>query len=287
MAGDARNSTGSGYTILVVDDQEAVLWSMRRLLRRAGHTVVTASSASEALAVLAEQHVHVVLVDYVMPRMSAEQLVPKIRERDARIRVILQTGYAGSKPPRETLRALDIHGYHDKTEGPEKLLIWVDVATQAYDQMQRLSEATEDRRRLAAIVARMPGPDPASLATRIEALRCEANTMRACAELLLDTPLRPEQARVADMARAHAATQLALIDDVMHLARGMRAPRSSDDVTDAADGEARGRGAGPPGGRVPPGTTGRSLCSADADGDSFYAALGTGNWELPLRVERL
>jgi len=286
MAGESRHSQQSGYTILIVDDQDAILWSMRRLLRREGHTVITASSGSEALAVLAEQHVHVALVDYVMPRMSAEELVPKIRERDPRIRVILQTGYAGSRPPRDTLRELDIHGYHDKTDGPEKLLIWVDVALQAYDQLERITEATRDRSRLATIVERMPGPDPASLAARIEALRCEANTVRACAELLLDTPLRPEQARVADMARAHAATQLALIEDVMHLASGMRGPRTSDVVVEATDAEPRSRGTGAPGGTGPPGTAGGSLCSADADQDSFGATFGAVQREAPLRVER-
>jgi signal transduction histidine kinase len=39
------------------------------------------------------------------------------------------------------LRRLDIHGYHDKAEGPEKLLLWIDVALKAYAQLERVTEA--------------------------------------------------------------------------------------------------------------------------------------------------
>lgn len=217
MPSGSRQTKRTGYTILVVDDQEAILWAMRRLLRREGHDVVTASSGAEALALLARQPIHVALVDYVMPRMSAEELVPRIRACDPRIRVILQTGYAGSKPPRETLRELDIHGYHDKTEGPEKLLIWIDVATKAYDQLRQVTRAAADRRRLETLVRRVPDPDPSGLARRIETLRGEAKTMRACAELLLASVLRPEQQALADLIRAHATTQLTMLDDVTSL----------------------------------------------------------------------
>ena len=42
------------------------------------------------------------------------------------------------KPPREMLQRLDIQGYHDKTDGPEKLLLWVDVSIKAYRQVRML-----------------------------------------------------------------------------------------------------------------------------------------------------
>jgi len=130
----------SGYTILVVDDQDDTTQSVRTLLEHEGHRVQTASSGSEALEVLQQHDVHVIIVDYFMPRMTGAELVERIRLVDPYVQIILQTGYAGEHPPRTLLAALDIQGYHDKTDGPERLLLWVDVALKAHRMITELRE---------------------------------------------------------------------------------------------------------------------------------------------------
>jgi len=144
----ARKTRGqlSGHTILVVDDQEETLWSVRALLEREGHTVLTAQSGERALELFKESDVHLILVDYFMPRMTGEDVVREIRKFDPSVQIILQTGYSGEKPPRTMLADLDIQGYHDKAEGPEQLLLWVDVGLKAYRQIRDLC----DRDRLQA-----------------------------------------------------------------------------------------------------------------------------------------
>jgi signal transduction histidine kinase len=141
MARKRINAAPSSYTILVVDDHEDTLESVRLLLEREGHRVLTASTGAEALTLLGSEKIHLALVDYIMPRMTGDELVALIRDVEPSIQVILQTGYAGDKPAREMLRRLDIHGYHDKAEGPEKLLLWVDVALKAYAQLERVTAA--------------------------------------------------------------------------------------------------------------------------------------------------
>src|SRR5262245_61873022 len=138
MARKRTAPSGPSRTILVVDDQTDTLDSVRLLLEHDGHRVLTAASGADALALLAIEQVDVALVDYLMPRMTGEELVGHIRTLDSSIQVILQTGYAGEKPPREMMRRLDIHGYHDKAEGPEKLMLWVDVALKAHAQLERV-----------------------------------------------------------------------------------------------------------------------------------------------------
>lgn len=134
----------SGHQILVVDDQEETLVSNRLLLEREGHRVFTASSGEEALTLFRPGAMHLVIVDYFMPRMSGEDVVQAIRERDTDVQIVLQTGYAGEKPPREMLRLLDIQGYHDKTDGPGRLLLWVDIALKAGDQLHHIREAEQE-----------------------------------------------------------------------------------------------------------------------------------------------
>jgi signal transduction histidine kinase len=130
----------SGYTILVVDDQEETLASVKLVLEREGHRVLLADNGRRALELFGEHEVHLLLVDYFMPRMTGDQLIAEIRKVDPYVQIVLQTGYSGEKPPREMLRKLDIQGYHDKGEGPEKLLLWVDVALKSYEQLQRVRE---------------------------------------------------------------------------------------------------------------------------------------------------
>ena len=149
----------SGFTVLVVDDQEETLVSSRLLLEREGHRVLTASSGADALSHFRIQPVDLLIVDYFMPGMSGEDLVREIRKLDEEVQIILQTGYSGEKPPREMLKLLDIQGYHDKSEGPDRLLLWVDVALKAAAQMRRIRdkerELTRSRSQLRELSARL------------------------------------------------------------------------------------------------------------------------------------
>ena len=151
----ARHShrAASGHTILVVDDQEETLVSLRVLLERQGHRVLTANSGQRALELLKENEVHLLLVDYVMPRMNGAQLVREVRAFDRFVQIILQTGYSGEKPPRLMLEELDIQGYHDKADGPEKLLMWVTVGLKAYQLLQGLRERERLQSELVANVS--------------------------------------------------------------------------------------------------------------------------------------
>src|SRR2546428_5560672 len=86
------------------------------------------------------------IVDYLMPRMNGAQLVRAVRAFDPFVQIILQTGYAGEEPPRVMLAELDIQGYHDKADDPERLLLWVDVALKTH----RLVKAVRERARAQA-----------------------------------------------------------------------------------------------------------------------------------------
>lgn len=131
MARKRRDAESSGRTILLVDDSEAYLTTARRIIERDGHEVLTASSGREGLGLLATRDVDLVLVDYLMPGMTGEEFIREMRRTRPSTQVILQTGYADEHPPRELLRRLDIQGFHDKSDGPEKLALWVDVGLKA------------------------------------------------------------------------------------------------------------------------------------------------------------
>ena len=136
----------TGHTILVVDDNQEYLVAAERILTRCGHSVVALENPVEALALLRHTRFDLVLVDFFMPEMTGEAFVTELRSRDPLVHVILQTGYASEMPPRELVRRLDIQGYYDEGEGPDKLLLWADVGLKAARIVQRLDrERTAQR----------------------------------------------------------------------------------------------------------------------------------------------
>jgi signal transduction histidine kinase len=143
----------SGHTILVVDDQPETLRATRRLLEREGHRVLLASDAREALDLFHRETVHLLIIDYFMPGMTGEELIAEIRRTNETVQILLQTGYSGDKPAREMLESLDIQGYHDKTDGPDRLLLWVDVALKAHRQLQCVREAERIKSEMLANVS--------------------------------------------------------------------------------------------------------------------------------------
>jgi two-component system cell cycle response regulator len=132
MARKYQAATRTGHTILVIDDSNDILDSTRQLLEGEGHRVLTAVDGPSGIATAHAQHPHLILCDYFMPDMTGEEVVRLIREKDRLAQIILVTGYAGEKPARVMMQQLDIQGYHDKGEGAERLLLWVDSALKAY-----------------------------------------------------------------------------------------------------------------------------------------------------------
>lgn len=66
-------------TIAVVDDDLYINDMLCTLLKREGYSVIRAFSGGEALAVLSEHTPDLVLLDLMMPGLSGEQVLPKIR----------------------------------------------------------------------------------------------------------------------------------------------------------------------------------------------------------------
>jgi PAS domain S-box-containing protein len=81
-------------TVLAVDDDVLVLLNTVAMLEDLGHTVIEASSGGQALDLLREERVDLVITDQAMPKMTGTQLIEEIKSEWPDIPVILATGYA-------------------------------------------------------------------------------------------------------------------------------------------------------------------------------------------------
>jgi signal transduction histidine kinase len=69
-------------TLLVVDDESTNRDVLSRRLRRQGHTVVTANSGADALAVMRERPFDLVLLDIMMPDMDGYEVLRRLKSDD-------------------------------------------------------------------------------------------------------------------------------------------------------------------------------------------------------------
>jgi len=79
--------------ILVVDDEEAVCWSLDRALTKEGHLVFTAGSAEEALVIAEKDRPDVIILDVRLPRMDGLSAIERLRELSGDAPIIVITAY--------------------------------------------------------------------------------------------------------------------------------------------------------------------------------------------------
>jgi len=108
--------------VLLADDQRLVRESLGTLLGLLGgiELVATASDGEEALALAAEHHPQVVLMDIRMPRLDGIEATRRMRERCPDVRVISLTTYADDESVLGALRA-GARGYLTKDASGEEI----------------------------------------------------------------------------------------------------------------------------------------------------------------------
>lgn len=115
------------YVILCVDDERISLMVRSRVLEKAGHDVIAANSAAEALKVLQSRAVDLVLTDLLMPGMSGADLAREVKLQNPALPVVLFSG-VNEAPPDQSHADLFV----SKLEGPVYLCEKVAEMLQRY-----------------------------------------------------------------------------------------------------------------------------------------------------------
>ncbi|SHO53631.1 PAS domain S-box protein [Desulfopila aestuarii] len=85
---------GKGQTILVVEDDSAILKLTEKMLKGLGYQVLTASTPTEALQQAAETaNIALLLTDVIMPEMNGRELAVKMGEIRPETRTLYMSGY--------------------------------------------------------------------------------------------------------------------------------------------------------------------------------------------------
>jgi two-component system nitrogen regulation response regulator GlnG len=80
-------------TILIVDDEEAIAWSLRRAFERAGYRVQVAASAEAALGIVAKDKPHAIVLDVRLPGLDGLAALGQLRDLTDNAPVVVVTAH--------------------------------------------------------------------------------------------------------------------------------------------------------------------------------------------------
>ena len=80
--------------VLIIDDEESILSSLRRLLEDKGYNVVTNSDPAAAIEYMRNNLVHIAMVDITMPNLDGLSVLSMIKDVNSLTQIIMMSAYA-------------------------------------------------------------------------------------------------------------------------------------------------------------------------------------------------
>ena len=134
------------HTLLVVDDEFDVVQSLQDLLRRE-YRVLGATHVRDALRLLREQPVHVVMSDQRMPDTTGIEFLRAVRHEQPEAVRLLFTGYADIKAVIDAINEGHVYRYITKPWDPDELRTILHQAGEQYDLLVERQRLLDDLRR--------------------------------------------------------------------------------------------------------------------------------------------
>src|ERR1039457_2810921 len=123
--------------VLIIDDEKELRTLLTRLLSLEGYKVFGAPDGEEGLKILNQEEIHVVITYVKLPGISGIDLVPKIKEINHLIEIIVLTAY-GTIQDGVTAIKRGAFDYITKGDEDNKIIIAVERAMQKANMSQRI-----------------------------------------------------------------------------------------------------------------------------------------------------
>lgn len=129
------------YKILVVDDEQGIIDSLKIFLNHYNITGVT--DPVKAIELVKNEHFDLMLLDFLMMPMHGDEVVEEIRKFNKNLYILLLTGHKDLAPPLETIKRLDIQGYCEKSDKVDQLLLLVESGLKSVEQMRIIGDINQ------------------------------------------------------------------------------------------------------------------------------------------------
>ena len=126
-------------TIIIVDDEEMVLTSLKSFLAlETDYHVETFTRAAKALEYIESNEVDLVISDYLMPEMDGISFLAKVRELRPEVPRIILTGYADKENAIKAINEVGLYQYIEKPWDNEDILIVLRNGLEKLQLMKKL-----------------------------------------------------------------------------------------------------------------------------------------------------
>ena len=144
--------------ILVVDDEDIIRESLRDWLENAGYKVVIAGSGEEALPIIKQKKIKIMLADLVMPGIDGIELMKEARKIVPTISTVIITAYGSIQTAISAIKE-GAYDYIEKPFCPEKVELLIKNLMEHQDLIEEnisLRRRIEDRYNFEGIIAKSP-----------------------------------------------------------------------------------------------------------------------------------
>jgi len=132
-------------TIVLVDDEEMVLTSLRSILSlETDYDIQAFLSAKDALKHISSNEVDLVISDYLMPEMDGITFLAKVREMKPEIPRIILTGYADKENAIKAINEVGLYQYIEKPWDNEDLMIIIRNGLEKQKLLKKLQEKIQE-----------------------------------------------------------------------------------------------------------------------------------------------
>lgn len=204
------------HTILCVDDESDNVDALERLFRRK-YNVLKATSGAEALKLVKEHPITLIITDQRMPNMTGTEFLEKSMKFLPNAVRILLTGYTDIDSVIAAINNGQVYRYVTKPWDPNDLTIAVDRAIEKYELSAELKEKNQA---LELALKELKTLDEAKSNFMIlinHELKTPLTVMLSFLGLLNETELTPEQKKYAERIGQSADRLNALINDSLEL----------------------------------------------------------------------
>lgn len=134
------------YRLLLVDDEANILAALRRVLQRENYQLHFARNAAEALALLENQPVELVISDFMMPGMNGSELLRRVRQQWPDTIRIMLTGHANTDAVMGSVQDGAVYRFILKPWNDDDLRLTIALAMEQYELLRRNRALEQENR---------------------------------------------------------------------------------------------------------------------------------------------
>jgi putative nucleotidyltransferase with HDIG domain len=149
------NPVSKDIKILIVDDEQGIIDSLSIMLRRSGYYFEGVTNPLKAVEKIRNEHFDLMILDYLMVPIHGDEVVRLIRQFNTELYILLLTGHKDLAPPLETIKALDIQGYYEKSDRFDQLLLLVESGVKSIIMFNTIKQFRDGLNRILEAVPRI------------------------------------------------------------------------------------------------------------------------------------